>query len=193
MKMLTKKQKYFLETLKEMVIKNGYFPTVREIGKKMRLSSPATVHSYLNRLFQKGFLKRKGHSWELATLFSQVPLMGIVPAGSPLEIFENLGEEVSLPEWMLERGKNLVAFRVQGDSMRDAYIQDGDIVIVKKTAKAEIGEMVVAFLSDSSITLKRLKKDNSHYCLVPENPEYETLHEPFQLVGKVVGVLRRYR
>lgn len=176
-----------------MVIKNGYFPTVREIGKEMGLSSPATVHSYLNRLFQKGFLKRQGHSWVMVSLRSQVPVMGIVPAGSPLEIFENLGEEVTLPEWMLEGSQNLVAFRVRGDSMRDAYIQDGDIVVVKKTAKAEIGEMVVAFLSDSSITLKRLKKENSRYCLVPENPDYETLREPFQLVGKVVGVLRRYR
>lgn len=191
--MLTKKQKYFLEMLKKMVDQRGYFPTVREIGKRMRLSSPATVHSYLNRLSQKGKLTKQGNSWELVPDLSAVPLMGVVPAGSPLEIFEGLGEEVTLPEWMLERGGDMLAFRVQGESMKDAYIQEGDIVIVKRTAKAETGEMVVAFLSDSSITLKRLKRERDRFCLVPENSDYKTIYDPFQLVGKVVGVLRRYR
>jgi repressor LexA len=191
--MLTKKQKGFLEILKKMVEQKGYFPTVREIGRRMRFSSPATVHAYLNRLYQKGKLTKQNNSWELVSDLSPVPLMGIVPAGSPLEIFEALGEEVTLPEWMLERGGDMVAFRVQGESMKDAYIREGDIVIVKRTADAETGEMVVAFLSDSSITLKRLKKEKDRYCLVPENPDYETICEPFQLVGKVIGVLRSYR
>ena len=191
--MVTQKQKKVLETLKEMVHQKGYFPTIREIGKRLRLSSPATVHSYLNRLYQKGMLKKQGGGWELVSDFSSVPLMGIVPAGSPLEVFEDLGEEVNLPEWMMEKGGDILAFRVQGESMKDAYIQDGDIVIVKRTARAENGEMVVALLSDSSITLKRLKKENQGYCLAPENPEYETIRDPFELIGKVVGVLRRYR
>ncbi len=191
--MVTQKQKKVLETLKEMVHQKGYFPTIREIGKRLRLSSPATVHSYLNRLYQKGMLKKQGGGWELVSDFSSVPLMGIVPAGSPLEVFEDLGEEVNLPEWMMEKGGDILAFRVQGESMKDAYIQDGDIVIVKRTAGAENGEMVVALLSDSSITLKRLKKENQGYCLAPENPEYETIRDPFELIGKVVGVLRRYR
>jgi repressor LexA len=191
--MLTKKQKGFLEILKKMVEQKGYFPTVREIGQRMRFSSPATVHAYLNRLYQKGKLTKQNNSWELVSDLSPVPLMGIVPAGSPLEIFEALGEEVTLPEWMLERGGDMVAFRVQGESMKDAYIREGDIVIVKRTADAENGEMVVAFLSDSSITLKRLKKEKDRYCLIPENPDYEIICEPFQLVGKVIGVLRSYR
>jgi repressor LexA len=191
--MLTKKQKKFLETIRGLVEKKGYFPTVREIGKSLKFSSPATVHSYLNRLFQKGVLKKEGNSWELVPDIFSVPLMGIVPAGSPLEVFENLGEEISLPEWMAEKGGDTLAFRVQGESMRDAYIRDGDIVIVRKTARAENGEMVVALLSDSSITLKRLKNEKGRYWLVPENPDYQPIFESFQLVGKVVGVLRRYR
>lgn len=191
--MLTRKQKQFLEVLREMVKKNGYFPTVREIGKRLRLSSPATVHSYLNRLVRKGLLKKQKGGWELVSDLASVPLMGIVPAGSPLEVFADLGEEVNLPEWMVEKGGDIVAFRVQGESMKDAYIQDGDIVIVRRTARAENGEMVVALLSDSSITLKRLKRENQSYCLVPENPEYEIIRDTFELVGKVVGVLRRYR
>jgi repressor LexA len=192
--MLTKKQKVFFDRLKEMVRKRGYFPTVREIGKVVGLSSPATVHAYLNKLFEKGFLKKKSHrDWELVTDFSSVPLVGIVPAGSPLEIFDHLGEEVELPEWMVESGGDTVAFRVQGESMKDAYIQDGDVVIVKQTPNAETGEMVVALLDDSSITLKRLKRDEKKIWLIPENPDFQPIYDPFQLVGKVVGVLRKYR
>ena len=118
--------------------------------------------------------------------------MGIVPAGSPLEIFESLGEEGELPEWMVEKGGDKVALRVQGESMRDAYIREGDVVIIKKTPDAESGDMVVALMEDSTITLKRLKKKDGSVWLVPENPEFEPIHDPFRLVGKVVGVLRRY-
>jgi repressor LexA len=191
--MLTRKQKQFFDRLRDMVKKRGYFPAVREIGKVFGLSSPATVHAYLNRLYEKGVLKKNGRSWEFSTGFTSVPLVGIVPAGSPLEIFESLGEEIELPEWMVESGGDTAAFRVQGESMKDAYIQDGDVVVVKQTPRAEAGEMVVALLDDASITLKRLRRDEEKMWLMPENPEYEAIYDPFQLVGKVVGVLRRYR
>ena len=192
--MLTKKQKVFLEQLKSMVAKRGYFPTVREIGKEIGLSSSATVHSYLNRLYERGYLKRVGRLWELVSNFTTIPLVGIVPAGNPLEIFESLGEEIELPEWMVERGGDIMGFRVQGESMKDAYIQEGDVVVVKRAQEANPGEMVVAYLQkDASITLKRLKKEEEKYCLVPENPDYAPIYEPFELLGKVVGVLRRYR
>lgn len=192
--MLTKKQKDFLDGLKDMVRKRGYFPTVREIGKALGLSSPATVHSYLNRLFEKGFLQKTSNKdWELAVGSSTVPLVGIVPAGDPLEIFEPLGEEIELPGWMVDSGGDISAFRVQGESMRDAYIQDGDVVVVKRTPAAEIGEMVVALLDDASITLKRLRSDGKKVWLMPENPEFQPIRDPFKLVGKVVGVLRKYR
>lgn len=191
--MITKKQKEFLETLKEMVRKSGYFPTVREIGAQVGLSSPATVHAYLFRLFEKGYIKRVGRYWEVEPETTAVPLVGYVPAGSPHEIFESIGEEVELPQWMLEKGGDFVGFRVQGHSMKDAYIQDGDVVVVKRAANAEPGEMVVALLDDLSITLKRLKKDRKKFWLVPENPEYPPIYSSFQLVGKVIAVLRRYK
>lgn len=190
--MLTKKQKRFLDTLKEMLRKRGYFPTVREIGEQIGLSSPATVHAYLQRLLERGYLRKQNNIWELVPDFFSVPLMGIVPAGSPLEVFESLGEEIELPEWMVEREGDILAFRVQGESMKDAYIQEGDVVIVKQASDAQPGEMVVALLTDSSITLKRLRRGDHKYWLVPENPDYEPIYEPFQLVGKVIGVLRRY-
>jgi repressor LexA len=191
--MLTKKQKEFFDSVKEMVKRRGYFPTVREIGGILGLSSPATVHSYLNKLFEKGYLKRKDRNWELAAESKSVPLMGIVPAGNPLEIFESIGEEIELPEWMMESGGDTAAFRVQGESMRDAYIQDGDVVVVKRSPNAESGEMVVALLDDSSITLKRFRRDDRSIWLMPENPDFQPIYDPFQVVGKVVGVLRKYR
>ncbi|MGE5340161.1 MAG: transcriptional repressor LexA [Candidatus Omnitrophota bacterium] len=191
--MLTKKQKEFLDNLKEMVKEEGYFPSVRHIGKALGFSSPATVQSYLAHLSESGYLRKTQRSWELLSNLKAVPLMGIVPAGSPLEIFDALGEEIELPEWMSEKGGDIIAFKVQGESMKDAYIQDGDVVIVKRALSAESGEMVVALMEDSSITLKRLKRDATKAWLVPENPDFQPIFEPFQIVGKVVGVLRKYR
>ncbi len=190
--MITKKQKKFLEKLKRTVSSEGYFPSVREICELTGLSSPATVHSYLTRLVESGYLRRDGRSWIVIPEKATIPLVGIVPAGSPLEIFESLGEEVELPEWMVEKNGDKVALRVQGESMRDAYIKEGDVVIIKKTPDAESGDMVVALMEDSTITLKRLKKSGKDVWLVPENPEFDPIYDPFELVGKVIGVLRRY-
>jgi repressor LexA len=201
--MLTKKQKFFLEKVRNLIRRNGVFPTVREIAHATGLSSPATIHAYLGRLQARGVLLKDGRVWELADYGRPpvglagerlaVPLVGMVPAGPALEIFESLGDEVVLPEWLAEKGGDIVAFRVQGQSMKDAYIQDNDLVLIKKTGQADPGQMVVARLGDGSITLKRLKRINGAFILVPENPDYEPITVPFQLVGKVVGVLRRYR
>ena len=191
--MLTKKQKIFLEKIKSLSRRNGIFPTVREIAHATGLSSPATIHAYLGRLLERGALLKAGRGWELAHTPLAVPLVGMVPAGPALEIFESLGDEVVLPEWLAEKGGDIVAFRVQGQSMKDAYIQENDLVLIKRTDQAEPGQMVVARLHDGSITLKRLKRVRDAYILVPENPDYEPITAPFQLVGKVVGVLRRYR
>jgi repressor LexA len=193
--MVTRKQSLVLDKIREFSRRNGYFPTVREIAAAVGLSSPATVQAYLCRLRRGGALRRQGRSWELTRPETgrAVPLVGMVPAGSPLEMFESLGDEVVLPEWLAEKGGDIIAFRVQGQSMKDAYIQDGDLVLIKRAEKADPGQMVVARLADGSITLKRLKRGREAYVLVPENPDYASITAPFQLVGRVVGVLRRYR
>jgi repressor LexA len=182
-----------LDTLRELAARHGRFPTVREIAAALRLSSPATVHAYLRRLAAGGLLEKRNRSWELVRTRLRVPLVGLVPAGSPLEIFETLGEEVDLPAWMAEKSGEVVALRVRGQSMKDAYIQDGDLVLIRRSERAEAGQMVVARLPDGSITLKRLKRLEQGYCLMPENPEYSAIHGPFAVVGRVVGVLRKYR
>ncbi|MCU0276333.1 MAG: transcriptional repressor LexA [Acidobacteria bacterium] len=196
---MTKKQKLILDKIREFSRRNGYFPTVREVAAAAGLSSPATVQAYLGRLLRRGALRKEGRAWKLpgetASIDGRtaVPLVGMVPAGPALEMFAELGDEVVLPEWLAEKGGDVVAFRVQGQSMKDAYIQDGDLVLIKRAEKADPGQMVVARLQDGSITLKRLKRDRDAYVLVPENPDYTPIAAPFQLVGKVVGVLRKYR
>jgi len=192
--MLTRKQKKFLDRLTALTERLGYFPTVREIARETGLASPATVHAYLQRLSERGYLRHQAGRWQLARPGGYaVPLVGIVPAGSPLDVFESLGDEVELPEWMVDRSGEVVAFRVQGESMRDAYIREGDVVIVRRSDTADPGAMVVALLENSAITLKRLRRGgpNGHY-LMPENPEYTPIHDPFRVVGRVVGVMRRY-
>jgi repressor LexA len=191
--MLTKKQKLVLDKIREFSRRNGYFPTMREIAAAAGFSSPATVQAYLERMRGRGALVKKGRAWELTTERTAVPLVGVVPAGPALEMFAELGDEVVLPEWLAEKGGDIVAFRVQGQSMKDAYIQDGDLVLIRRSQKADPGQMVVARLGDGSITLKRLKRDRDAYVLVPENPDYAPITSPFQLVGKVVGVMRKYR
>lgn len=191
--MLTRKQKEFLDRLTGLVERLGYFPTVREIAGETGLASPATVHAYLQRLAERGHLRHQAGRWELARSGHTVPLVGIVPAGSPLDVFESLGEEVELPEWMVDRSGEVVAFRVQGESMRDAFIREGDVVIVRRSDTADPGAMVIALLDSSAITLKRLRRGgpNGHY-LMPENPDFPPIHDPFRVVGRVVGVMRRY-
>ncbi|MCX6556155.1 MAG: repressor LexA, partial [Candidatus Aminicenantes bacterium] len=139
-----------MEKIRSLSRRNGVFPTVREIARATGLSSPATIHAYLGRLQARGVLLKEGRAWELAGERLVVPLVGMVPAGSPLEIFESLGDEVILPEWLAEKGGDIVAFRVQGQSMEDAYIQDNDLVLIKKTSQADPGQMVVARLADGS-------------------------------------------
>lgn len=200
--MVTRKQKLILDRIREFYGRNGYFPTVREIAAFSGVSSPATVQGYLLRLLRRGALRRRGREWEMGDPLPgsqaggerrSVPLVGMVPAGPALEMFAELGEEVILPEWLAEKGGDVVAFRVQGQSMKDAYIQDGDLVLIRRADRAESGQMVVARLGDGSITLKRLKRNGDGYLLAPENPDYAPIAAPFQLVGRVVGVMRKYR
>lgn len=190
---LTQKQKHFYDQLSSWVQQHGYFPPIRQIAAETGLRSPATVHAYLHRLKKCGLLNYEAQGgWSLVLRKTGIPLVGIVPAGPANELFSALGEEVELPDWMLGSG-DLVAFRVSGESMRDAFILDGDVVVIRPTVQAEIGEMVVALLEEGGITLKRLARVTGKMVLKPENPDYDLITDAFSLVGKVVSVLRRYR
>jgi len=196
---LTERQRKVLKTIEDFVLEYGYSPTVRQLGNLLDIPSPSAVFKHILSLEKKGYLEKvKGEvrlrgSGRLEE-HVRVPLAGLVPAGEPKEVFESSGEAVDVPDWMLGRRKsNIFCIHVEGKSMIDAYIDDGDRVLVERTNTANSGEMVVALLDDGSVTLKRLRIDNGDIFLVPENPEFEAFRvRELRVLGRVVGVLRKY-
>jgi repressor LexA len=199
-KSLTQQQARVLEAVESFLREHGYAPTIRELSRLVGIVSPSAVFKHLRSLERKGYLRREAGELQLLTptspLFrpARVPLVGLVPAGSPREVFDDLGETVDIPDWMLGRRQQPVfCLRVQGRSMIDAYIDDGDLVLIEKTEKASPGEMVVAQLEDGSVTLKRLKMEAGRVLLVPENPEFRPIEvKELRVVGRVIGLLRKY-
>ena len=196
---LTERQRKVLKTIEDFVLEYGYSPTVRQLGKLLDIPSPSAVFKHILSLEKKGCLEREKGEMRLRGSVRleehvRVPLAGLVPAGEPKEVFENSGEAVDVPDWMLGRKKsNIFCINVEGKSMIDAYIDDGDRVLVERTNTAHSGEMVVALLDDGSVTLKRLRIDNGDIFLVPENPEFEAFRvRELRVLGRVVGVLRKY-
>ena len=204
---LTKKQRQILDYVESFVETNGYSPSYEEIAEHFQYSSLATVHEHLTNLEQKGFLRKnynKSRSLEVvrADLHApalELPLMGTVAAGLPLEVTEGLQETVTVPHDMVRRGNNYV-LRVKGDSMIDEQIRDGDYIIVNSRQTADNGEMVVALVSDGTVggsaTVKKFYREkDGKVRLQPANPTMEPMYFPadaVQIQGIVVGVIRKY-
>ena len=172
-------------------------PTVREICEAVGLASPSSVFGYMRSLEKKGRIcidRNKKRSVTIPDLepampSGQVPLVGRVTAGIPITAVEQLEGHIPFDADLCER-KELFALRVRGDSMIDAAILDGDIVIVEKTPWCENGQIVVALVDDSA-TVKRFYKENGHFRLQPENEAYEPIIVPeVSILGKVIAVMR---
>lgn len=199
-KKLTEKQKKVLKTIEDFVLAHGYSPTIRHLGELLNIANPSAVFKHILSLEKKGYLTRDRGEISLQGFPSsvgaqvKVPLVGLVPAGYPRESFDLSGEAVDVPDWMVGRKRgNIFCIQVDGKSMVDAYIDDGDRVLVERTNSASSGEMVVAFLDDDSVTLKRLRIENESVFLVPENPEFEPIRvKELRVLGRVIGVLRKY-
>ena len=197
---LTARQKKVLRVVEEFIFSHGYSPTIRELGKILHIAHPSAVFKHILSLEKKGYVTRAEGELKLAGSPAaaeaqiRVPLLGFVPAGYPKEAVDISGEALDVPEWMIGRKRgNVFCVQVEGKSMVDAYIDDGDRVLVERTGSANSGEMVVAFLDDGSITLKRLKIENGSIFLVPENPEFNPIEvEELKVLGRVIGVLRKY-
>ena len=197
---LTARQRKVLRTVEEFIFSHGYSPTIRELGKVLQIANPSAVFKHILSLEKKGYVTRAEGDLKVvgfpaaAEAQIRVPLLGLVPAGYPKEAVDISGEALDVPEWMIGRKRgNVFCVQVEGKSMVDAYIDDGDRVLVERTGSANSGEMVVAFLDDGSITLKRLKIENGSIFLVPENPEFDPIEvEELKVLGRVIGVLRKY-
>ena len=202
MEKLTEKQNKVLDFLKQSIAKNGYPPTVREICKAIGLSSPATVQSHLNMLEKKGYIKKgdsKNRAIELLVEneyeekdIVDVPLLGKVTAGSPIEAIEMPDEFFSLPASMIPTRKEVFTLRVSGTSMINAGIHDGDIVIVQKQSTANNGEIVVAMTEENEVTLKTFYKEDGYFRLQPENDTMAPIIlDKVYIVGKAIGLYRK--
>jgi len=197
---LTGRQQEIWTFLVEYVDRHGYPPTVREIGEQVGLASPSTVHAHLANLERAGLLRRDptkpralellGRVQEVAVL-PKLPLVGQVAAGSPLLAEENVEDEIAVPETL--RGDFLL--RVKGESMIEAGILDGDLVVVRSAQDARNGEIVVALAGDDEsadeATVKTFYRERGRVRLQPENSTMEPIYaDHVQVLGKVVGVFR---
>ncbi len=198
---LTKRQREILDFLAEFIQQHGYAPSLEEIGRRFGLSSLATVHKHLTNLQEKGFIKRawnRSRSVELVPTrigarAIELPLLGFVAAGSPIEAVAT-AESISVPEDLIGK-RDTYVLRVRGDSMIDEQIRDGDYVIVEDRKTADNGEMVIALLGGSEVTLKKFYRENGQVRLQPANPAMQPLTMPaeqVQIQGVVVGVMRKY-
>lgn len=205
MQELTERQAEILNFIKEFIVSNGYPPTVREIGKALGLSSPATIHTHLNNLESKGFIKKdssKNRALELlveneyenkAEDVVEVPLLGKVTAGSPIEAIERPNEFFSLPAFLVPKQKEVFTLDVSGESMINAGIFDGDIVIVQKQNTARNGDIVVAMTEDNEVTLKTYYKENGYFRLQPENDKLDPIIlDSVTILGKAIGLYRKF-
>jgi repressor LexA len=204
--MLTGRQQEIWTYLTDYVGQHGYPPTVREIGEAVGLASPSTVHAHLANLERAGYLRRdptKPRALELLRdrpgaaepetgRLHQLPLLGSIAAGTPLLAEENVEDTLGVPE-PLSNADFLL--RIRGDSMINAGILDGDIVVVRRQQDARNGDIVAALVGDdesaNEATVKRFFREADRVRLQPENDALEPIYSPYvQILGKVVGVFR---
>ena len=199
---LTRRQREVLNVIQDFINRNRYSPSLEEIGSALGLSSVATVHKHVTHLVEKGLVRRvwnQNRSIELVVSEESrngvdLPLMGTIAAGQPLDAVAT-AESVCVPADMVAgRGRSFV-LRVQGNSMIEEQIKDGDLVIVEDRQVAREGETVVALIDGAEATLKKFYRDGSRVRLEPANPEMHPIVLPadrLRLQGVVVGVIRRY-
>ena len=200
---LTEKEQKILDYIREIINRNGYSPSIRDIRTDLNIKSTSTVHTYLSRLEKKGYIQKEngksrtlrveGMNDNTAESPVKVPLLGRVTAGMPILAVENYEGYVPYSGNRHYGEKDcLFALRVTGTSMIDAGILDGDIVIVEKTPVAENGEIVVALIEDEA-TVKTFYKENGHYRLQPQNKTMDPIIvDSLMILGRVISSIRYY-
>jgi repressor LexA len=216
---LTPRRRRIVQVIEDSVRSNGYPPSMREIGEAVGLASTSSVSYQLSVLEEKGYLRREarrprtaavrtsahpaagrsaGQTWEQieGQAITRVPLVGRIAAGGPILADELIEDVIPLPRQLVGEG-DLIMLRVVGDSMINAAIVDGDMVVVRRKSDVENGDIVAAMIqsdtsADGEATVKTFKKHDGHVWLIPHNPAYTPiLGDTAEIVGKVVSVLRR--
>jgi len=201
---LGEKQQLILDYLKEQILAKGYPPSVREIGQAVGLKSTSTVHGHLERLEKKGIIRRDPTKPRAIEILDDefnvqrremvnIPIVGRVAAGEPLLAVENIEEYFPLP-MDYAPNKQLFMLKVQGDSMINVGIYEGDLIIVQKEVTASNGDTVVAMIDDA-VTVKTFYRESDHIRLQPENDFMDPIRvsdTEVQIVGKVISLFRQY-
>lgn len=208
---LNKREKAILKFIEKEVAANGYPPSVREIGKAVGLKSTATVHGYIAKLEEKGYVKKESQKGRTLKLLKggmaktsdnndksvyngkelvDVPVIGKITAGEPILAFENVTDTFPIPLDFVGNSESFMLV-VRGESMIEAGILSGDYILVRKQNSAENGEIVVALIGDEA-TVKTFYKEKDHIRLQPENSTMDPIIVPnCEILGKVIGVFRK--
>jgi len=208
---LTDRQNEILTFIKQFLEENGFPPTLREIGKKFQISSTFGVKRHLTALEKKGYLKVESNAsrgiaftksddetsaetvFSIHESFSKIPIVGRVAAGSPILAMENIEGSVVIDPTFIKKAEDAFALRVQGDSMINAGIFEGDLVIVSPDDKGKNGDIIVAMLEDE-VTVKTLSMEKNKLTLIPANENFKPItvagRSDFSIIGKVKGVVR---
>jgi len=203
---LPPRQQQILELIQRTVAEQGYPPSVREIGQHLGLRSPASVHRHLKGLEDAGHIRRDSTKPRAIVVLTRrpeeavrpsvttrdVPLLGRIAAGAPILAEENVEDVMPLPEALVGAGGPLFMLEVRGDSMIDAGILDGDMVVVRSQPHAENGEIVAFLIEGEEATVKRLERQPGKVILHPANRDYPPMvySSGVEILGKVVAVLR---
>jgi len=191
-------QTRILSYIREELQNKGYPPSVREICQGVGFKSTSTVHAHLNALERRGIIRRDATKPRAIELLDNplsrgrlIPLLGKVTAGAPILAVENIEDELVLPQDMVS-GQDLFALRIEGESMIEAGIFDGDIIIVNQQQSADNGQIVVAMIEDEA-TVKRIFYEKNTVRLQPENSAMEPIYaRDVSVVGRVIALLRQF-
>lgn len=200
---LTKRQKQILDFIIGFIADNGYAPTFQEIGEYFDLSSPATVHQHIKALEEKGYLKSEYNAKRSLEVLSvkddsmslayQIPLVGLITAGEPIEAIEE-HETIAVPSNLVLHQENTFVLQVKGDSMVGDGILSGDYVVVERSNYPKNGDIIVALLDNTYATLKRFYREQTRIRLQPANGKYKPIYVKDLIVqGIVRGVIRNYQ
>ena len=198
-----KRQKQILDFIKQHIQISGTAPTLKEIAQSLGVSSLATVHEHLITLEEKGLIKRKTGKTRSIKLMEdevpvsingiEVPILGYIAAGSPIEPYTDPSASMSIPPSMASSAKRTYLLQVKGESMIEEQIRDGDYVVIEQSETANNGDIVVALLDNGMATLKRFFKETTRVRLEPANSKMSPIFvRNVRIQGKVVGLIRKY-
>ena len=204
--MLTKKQNKLFNFLKDRIKKTNVSPSFEEMKIAMGLKSKSGIQRLIDGLVERGFIEKRNNKKRAINIIEgsahrkdnqliNLPLLGNIAAGNPIEAIENTNDNVQIPKNLVSENKKNYVLKINGDSMLNKGIVDGDKAIIEYCNDADNGDIVVALINDNEVTLKKLKKEKDKIHLIPENDNYKAQSfnsDEVKIQGKLKGIIRSY-